>query len=44
MLTGMRIPYTLAQNKMLPFSDKISRTNVNTGVPTLSALIILFVS
>lgn len=44
MLTGMRIPYTLAQNKMLPFSDKISRTNVNTGVPTLSALIILVVS
>lgn len=44
MLTGMRIPYTLARNKMLPFSDKISRTNVNTGVPTLSALIILFVS
>lgn len=44
MLTGMRIPYTLAQNKMLPFSDKINRTNVNTGVPTLSALIILFVS
>lgn len=44
MLTGIRIPYTLAQNKMLPFSDKISRTNVNTGVPTLSALIILFVS
>lgn len=44
MLTGMRIPYTLAKNKMLPFSDKISRTNVNTGVPTLSALIILFVS
>ncbi len=44
MLTGMRIPYTLAQNKILPFSDKISRTNVNTGVPTLSALIILFVS
>lgn len=44
MLTGMRIPYTLAQNKMLPFSDKISRTNINTGVPTLSALIILFVS
>ena len=44
MLTGMRIPYTLARNKMLPFSDKISRTNVNTGVPTLSALIILFIS
>ncbi len=44
MLTGMRIPYTLAKNKMLPFSDKISRTNVNTGVPTLSALIILVVS
>lgn len=44
MLTGMRIPYTLAKNKMLPFSDKISRTNVNTGVPTFSALIILVVS
>lgn len=44
MLTGMRIPYTLAKDKMLPFSHKIGRTNVNTGVPTISALIILGVS
>ncbi len=44
MLTGMRIPYTLAKDKMLPFSNKIGRTNINTGVPTISALIILTVS
>lgn len=44
MLTGMRIPYTLAKDKMCPFSEKIGRTNVNTGVPTISALIILTVS
>lgn len=44
MLTGMRIPYTLAKDKMWPFSEKIGRTNVNTGVPTISALIILTVS
>ena len=44
MLTGMRIPYTLAKDKMLPFLNKIGRTNINTGVPTISALIILTVS
>ena len=44
MLTGMRIPYTLAKDKMLPFSNKIGRNNINTGVPTISALIILTVS
>lgn len=44
MFTGMRIPYTLAKDKMLPFSNKIGRTNINTGVPTISALIILTVS
>ncbi|EFJ70563.1 amino acid permease [Lactobacillus paragasseri JV-V03] len=44
MLTGMRIPYILAKDKMLPFSNKIGRTNINTGVPTISALIILTVS
>ena len=44
MLTGMRIPYTLAKEKMLPFSNKIGKVNVNTGVPTVSALIILVVS
>lgn len=44
MLTGMRIPYTLAKDKMLPFSNKIAKTNVNTGVPVFSALIILAIS
>lgn len=44
MLTGMRIPYTLAKEKLLPFSDKIGKTNINTGVPTVSALIILAIS
>lgn len=42
MLTGMRIPYTLAKDGMLPFSSKIGKTNIHTGVPTISALIILF--
>lgn len=44
MLTGMRIPYTLAKENLLPFSSKIGRTNINTGVPTVSALIILAIS
>lgn len=44
MLTGMRIPYTLAKDKLLPFSNKISKTNITTGVPTISALIILAIS
>lgn len=44
MLTGMRIPYTLAKENLLPFSNKISKTNINTGVPTISALIILTIS
>lgn len=43
-LTGIRIPYTLAKDRFLPFADKIGKTNINTGVPTISALIILFFS
>lgn len=43
-LTGIRIPYTLAKDNFLPFSNKIGKTNINTGVPTISALIILFFS
>lgn len=44
MLTGMRIPYTLAKDKSIPFYEKIGKTNVNTGVPVNSALIILAIS
>lgn len=40
MLTGMRTPYILAQDRLLPFSDKIGKTNVHTGVPVIGALIV----
>ncbi len=43
-LTGMRVPYTLAHERTLPFADKIGKTNINTGVPTISGLIILGIS
>lgn len=43
-LAGMRIPYVLAKKRRLPFSDKLGRANVNTGVPTLSALLILAIA
>lgn len=43
-LAGMRIPYVLAKKKRLPFSNKIGQANVNTGVPTISALLILAIS
>ncbi|GFZ26253.1 APC family permease [Lactobacillus corticis] len=40
LLTGMRSPYILAKERLLPFSDKIGKTNVNTGVPVLGAMIV----
>lgn len=43
-LTGMRVPYTMAVDKNLPFSNKISLLNRSTGVPVYSALIILAMS
>lgn len=43
-LTGIRIPYTLALDKKLPFHKSISKLSIHTGVPVISALIILFIS
>lgn len=40
MLTGMRTPYILAQDRLLPYSEKIGKTHVNTGVPVFGALIV----
>lgn len=40
MLTGMRTPYILAQDKLLPFSNKIGKANIHTGVPVIGALIV----
>lgn len=40
MLTGMRTPYILAQDNLLPYSNKIGKANVRTGVPVLGALIV----
>lgn len=40
MLTGMRTPYILAQDKLLPYSEKIGKTHINTGVPVFGALIV----
>ena len=40
MLTGMRTPYILAQDNLLPFSNKISKANIHTGVPVMGALIV----
>lgn len=40
MLTGMRTPYILAQDNLLPYSNKIGKANVHTGVPVLGALIV----
>lgn len=39
LLTGMRVPYILAQDNLLPFSTKLSKTNSQTGVPVFSALL-----
>ena len=40
MLTGMRTPYILAQDNLLPFSNKIGKANIHTGVPDMGALIV----
>ncbi|XGK32505.1 APC family permease [Lactobacillus acidophilus] len=40
MLTGMRTPYILAQDRLLPFSNKIGKANIHTGVPVTGALIV----
>lgn len=40
MLTGMRTPYILAQDNLLPFSNKIGKANTHTGVPVIGALIV----
>ena len=40
MLTGMRTPYILAQDNLLPFSNKIGKTNIHTGVPIVGAIIV----
>lgn len=43
-MTGMRVPYTLARDNLIPFSKSIAKLNVNTGVPIFSALVILLLS
>ena len=40
MLTGMRTPYILAQDNLLPSSNKIGKANIHTGVPVMGALIV----
>ena len=40
MLTGMRTPYILAQDNLLPFSNKIGKSNIHTGVPVVGAFIV----
>ena len=40
MLTGMRTPYILAQDNLLPFSNKIGKANIHTGVPVIGTLIV----
>src|SRR5699024_8286354 len=40
MLTGMRTPYILAQDNLLPFSNKIGKANIHTGVPVVGAIIV----
>lgn len=40
MLTGMRTPYILAQDNLLPYSEKIGKTNIHTGVPVFGAIIV----
>lgn len=39
-LTGMRTPYILAQDNLLPFSNKIGKANIHTGVPVVGAFIV----
>ncbi|KXI20825.1 putative serine/threonine exchanger SteT [Lactobacillus crispatus] len=40
MLTGMRTPYILAQDNLLPFSNKIGKANIHTGVPVVGVFIV----
>ena len=40
MLTGMRTPYILAQDNLLPLSNKIGKSNIHTGVPVVGAFIV----
>ena len=40
MLTGILTPYILAQDNLLPFSNKIGKANIHTGVPVIGALIV----
>ncbi|WP_103661504.1 APC family permease [Lactobacillus sp. HT06-2] len=40
MLTGMRTPYILAQDNLLPYSNKIGKANIHTGVPVIGAIIV----
>ncbi len=40
MLTGMRTPYILAQDNLLPYSNKIGKTNIHTGVPIIGSVIV----
>lgn len=44
LLTGIRTPWLLAKNKMIPFHKVIGRANITTGVPVASALIIYVIS
>lgn len=39
LLTGMRTPYILSQDNLLPYSNKIGKANINTGVPIIGAII-----
>lgn len=40
MLTGIRTPYILAQANRLPFSDKLGKTSISTGVPVFAAFLV----
>ena len=40
MLTGIRTPYILAQANRLPFSDKLGKTSIRTGVPVFAAFLV----
>ena len=40
MLTGMRTTYIFAQANLLPFSNKIGKANIHTGVPVVGAFIV----
>lgn len=42
-LTGIRVPYAMALNKELPFSDKLTKLNKNQ-VPYVGAVVILLVT